>query len=318
MMSFTSDQEQQTDPPANPVEILSEASAGRLEPGRVAELSDPSRDQLAAYRSAWNTLSESIKRDIIREMGRQIEANLAVDFSRYFRLALSDDDDEVRALAARFLWEVDDSAVLDELCSRAREEQAGAVQEAIARTLGGFSYKVELDELDSDRAASVQSALFHLIDHGANWMVRRRALESAAYMSRNEAIKSMIQSAYESDFEQEQAGALVAMGRNLDSRWFPIVMAELRNDDPDIRCEAARAAGEFGNPSSIEALAKMIDDEDEEIREVSIRAIGQIGGERAIDALRYIETQIDDELKPVVREAIEEAEFLAEPTGLER
>jgi HEAT repeat protein len=317
MMSFTTDPEQTTNPPADVGEILREATAGHVEPGRVPELTDPSREQVQTFSSLWPDLPVSVRRELVREMKRQGDENLSLDFTRYFRVAMTDSDDEVRALAIRSLWEDDSRSFLQDVTELAMSEESAAVQEAIAVALGTFSYRIEVEELTSDLAAQAQQALFHLIDNGRNWMVRRRALESAAYMSRNQRVKELIQEAYESDFEQECAGALVAMGRNLDADWYPLIRRELNNDDPDIRCEAARAAGEFGEAELIDRLAKLSSDEDEEIRDVSVRSIGKIGGRHAIDTLRYLETQVDEELKAVVREALDEAEFLAESTGLE-
>jgi HEAT repeat protein len=317
MMSFTTDPEQATNPPADIAEILREAAAGQIESGRVAEMSDPSREQVQTFVSIWTGLPIATRRELIREMQRQADENLSLDFTRYFRAVMSDEDDEIRALAVRALWEDDSRSFLEDITDLALAEQSAAVQEAIANSLGTFSYQVELGELSPDLAARTQKALFHLVDQGRNWMVKRRALESAAYMSRNQRVKELIQEAYESDFEQECAGALVAMGRNLDPEWYPLIKRELQNEDPDIRCEAARSAGEYGESDLIDLLAKLASDEDEEIRDVSIRSIGKIGGRKGIDTLRFLETQVDEELKPVVREALEEAEFLAESTGLE-
>jgi hypothetical protein len=316
-MSSTTDQEPAPNPPANVAEILQEAAAGKVDSGRVSELSDPSREQLQGFDATWPTLHATTRRQLVREMMRQSDENIALDFSRYLRSAMYDEDDEVRALAVRSLWEENSLSFLHDVSDLAMKEESAAVQEAIAGTLGTFSYQVELDELDADEAALTQKALFYLIESGRNWMVRRRALESAAYMSRNERVKDAIQHAYESDFEQECAGALVAMGRNLDPAWYPIIRKELKNDDPDIRCEAARAAGEYGEAGVIDDLARLVDDEDEEIREVSIRSIGQIGGRHAIDTLRYLETQVSEEVKTIIRSALDEAEFLSESTGLE-
>ncbi|MEX2426301.1 MAG: HEAT repeat domain-containing protein [Thermomicrobiaceae bacterium] len=316
-MSFTTSQEPTPDPPINLQELLQEFASGNVDPARVAEISDPSREQIQDMRNSWNTLPVETRRELLREMRRQSEENLALEFTRYFRLAMGDKDDEVRAIGIRALWEDDTPSFLDNLAALAEIEESPAVQEAIALSLGTFSYMVELDELDPEPAAKTQRALFHLIENGGNWMVRRRALESAAYMSRNQRVRTEIQRAYESDFEQECAGALVAMGRNLNPDWFPIILQELTNEDPDIRCEAARAAGEFGDPVAIDQLSKMIDDEDEEVREVSVRSIGQIGDKKAIDTLRYLDTQVPEELKPTIEVALEEARFLSESTGLE-
>lgn len=316
-MSFTSDQEPTQNPPVDIHEVLNEAAAGQLEPGRVAELSDPTREQVREFTSTWGNLPASARRDLIRSMQRQEQDNLALDFGRYFRVALEDEDAEVRALAVQSLWEDTSLSFLEKLCAMAENEPEAAVQESVATALGKFSYKIEMEELDPEYAAITQRALFHLLQNGNNWMVRRRALESAAYMTQNQRVKEAISEWAESDFEQERAGALIAMGRNLDERWFPVVMSELSNEDPDIRCEAARAAGDFSDPAAIDRLARLSDDEDPEIREVAIQSIGRIGGKQAVDTLRYLEKQVSEDMKETVKDAIEEAKFLSEPTGLE-
>lgn len=316
-MSFTSDQEPTPNPPVDIDAVLNEAAAGQLDSGRVAELSDPTREQVREFAGSWGNLPVSARRELIRSMQRQGQENLALDFGRYFKVALEDEDAEVRALAVQSLWEDTSLSFLEQLCRMAENEPEAAVQESVARVLGNFSYKIEMEELDPDYAATTQRALFHLLHNGKNWMVRRRALESAAYMTQNQRVKDAIAEWAESDFEQERAGALIAMGRNLDPRWFPLVMNDLSNEDPDIRCEAARAAGDFADPAAIDRLARLSGDEDPEIRQVAIESIGRIGGKQAIDTLRYLEKQVSEDMRKHVEEAIEEAKFLSEPTGLE-
>lgn len=316
-MSFTSDQEPTQSPPVDIHAVLNEAAAGKVETGRVAELSDPTREQVREFSAVWDDVPVVTRRELMRSMMQQEKDNLALDFGRYFKVALDDEDAEVRALAVQALWEDTSLAFLEKLSALAQNDDEAAVQESVADALGNFSYKIEMEELDPEYAALTQRALFHLLEHGRNWMVRRRALESAAYMTQNQRIKDAIEEWSESDFEQERAGALIAMGRNLDSRWYPVVMSELGNEDPDIRCEAARAAGQFADSGAIDPLSRLVDDEDPEIRQVAIESIGQIGGNRAIEALRYLHTQVSEDMKEAVDEAIEEAKFLSEPTGLE-
>lgn len=316
-MSFTSDQEQSQDPPVDIRAVLNEATAGRVESGRIAQLSDPTREQVREFIAAWEEVPVQSRRELIRSMLQQGQDNLALDFSRYFKVALDDEDPEVRALSVQGLWEDTSLNFLEKLCARAEVEPEAAVQEAIAVALGKFAYQIEMGELDAGYSASTQRALFHLLNHGRNWMVRRRALESSAFMTQNEQVKDAIAEWAESDFEQERAGAVIAMGRNLDPRWFSIIMSELGNEDPDIRCESARAAGQFSDTAAIDRLARLVDDEDPEIRQVAIESIGHIGGNQAVDMLRYLEKQVPDDMREVVEEAIEEARFLSEPTGLE-
>lgn len=317
-MSFTSHQDPATNQPTDPAEILREIAAGQVEPGRLAELSDLSRSQVSVFAEHWQTLPDDLKRDTVLILVEMANENVALDFSRLFRLMMKEEDETVRARAIQGLWEDDSTAFLADLVELAHNDQSSAVQQAVAERLGRYSFDAETEALDSESASLTRNALFHLMDHGANWMVRRRALESASFLTGEPRVRQAILDAYESDFELEQAGAIVAMGHQLSPEWLPIVLRELENEDPDIRCEAARAAGEFEDPSAIDPLSAMIEDEDEEVRSVAILSIGRIGGKAAIDTLVYLETQVSDEhRKELITEAIEEATFLRESTGLE-
>jgi HEAT repeat protein len=317
-MSSTTDQDQTPTPPANVEEILNEAAtAGRVDSGRIADLSDPTRAQVTSFTSTWERLPVQTRRDVIREMIRQGDEDLKLDFSRFLRAVLHDADAETRALAIRGLWEDETPSFLSELCEIAATDDDPAVQETVAGALGHFSYLVELDELTPDQVEKTRSALLSLMNDGANWMVRRRALESAAFMSADERVTAAIAEAARSDFEQERAGALVAMGRNLDQRWLPTILADLKNEDPDIRCEAARAAGHFGDSAAIDPLSRLVDDEDDEVRHVAIEAVGRIGGREALDVLRFLRRDAPKDLEKSIDLAIEEAEFVSETTGLE-
>jgi HEAT repeat protein len=318
MMSSTSHQNQETNQPVDPAEILNEIAAGHIESGRLAELSDLSRAQLETFADCWTGVPPDRKQETARTLYQLSLDNIGLDFSRIFHHLLSDENEAIRALAVQGLWEDDSTSFLLNLVYLAHNDSSSAVQQAVAEILGRFCFEAEIDMLDEQSGVIVRDALYYLLDNGSNWMVRRRALESAAYMTGDSIVHQAILDAYESGFEQEQAGAIVAMGRQLRDEWFPIILRELTNEDPDIRCEAARAAGEFEKSSAIDQLAKMIDDEDDEIRAVAILSIGQIGGKKAADTLVYLETQVSDEYRlDLIEQALEEATFLQESTGLE-
>lgn len=317
-MSSTSHHNQEPNQPVDPAEILNEIAAGHVEPGRFAEFSDLSRSQIDVFVEGWAELPADRKQETARTLYQLSIDNIELDFSRIFHRLLKDDDEAVRALAIQGLWENYSTTFLRESLHMAHHDSSAAVQQAVAETLGRFCFEAEIEMLDERSAELVRNALFYLLDNGSNWMVRRRALESAAFMTTDPQVRQAILDAYESDFEQEQAGAIVAMGRQLRDEWFPIILREMTNEDPDIRCEAARAAGELENPEAIDQLAKMINDEDDEIRSVAILSIGQIGGKKAIDTLIYLETQVSDEHRlELIEQALEQATFLQETIGLE-
>jgi hypothetical protein len=313
MMSSTSHQDQTPEAPADPAEILNEASAGNIDPGLLSQLTDLSREQIIVFEEHWAHLPLDIRRDIVLRLNELSLDELALDFSRVFMSLVCDSDETVRARAVNGLWEETSSSFLQRLSHLAFNDDSAAVQQAVAERLGTYCFEAEVDMLDEDDVRCTREALLHLLDHGKTWMVRRRAMESAAFMTTEPRVRQAILDAYESDFEQEQAGALFAMGRQLRDEWYPIILRELDNEDPDIRCEAARAAAEYGDDSALDPLQKLVDDEDEEIQAVAIMGIGQIGGKKGIDVLRFLETQIKDERRQeLIEEALEEAIFMQE------
>src|SRR5699024_10456639 len=150
-------QDQTPKPPVNVREVLDEMAAGAIDSGRIAELSDPTREQLQDFRVAWEGLPAATRRELIREMIRQSTENLELDFTRYLRTALYDEDPELRALAVQGLWEDSSSSLLRNLCEMVDREDDSAVQEAVAIALGRFSYRVEMDDLSEENAQQTRA-----------------------------------------------------------------------------------------------------------------------------------------------------------------
>jgi HEAT repeat protein len=291
--------------------ILNRIAQGSRNADDLSDLSDPTREQLAIVRDRWDSLPLDARRFIVREIIRQGNDNLGLNFQRMLRLALRDGDPEVRALAIAGLWEDTSESLVDELCDASSRESDPVVQEALASALDRFSLMASTGDLDDARSERVRQALLGFLDADRRWMVRRKALEAISYFS-DDTISQQIEAAASSSIEQIQAGALTAMGRNLNPRWFATVLAELANDEPDIRCEAARAAGQFEDERAIPGLIALLADEDEEIRRVAVESLGSIGGRHAIDALKELKQHASDDLRETVDLALSEAEFLSE------
>ncbi len=132
--------------------------------------------------------------------------------------------------------------------------------------------------------------------------MRRRALESLAYFD-DEEVEEAIAEAFDSIIHDIHISSIFSMGRNLSPRWFSTVVNEMQNSDPEIRFEAVRASGEFGDERSVDLLLDLLDDEDAEVRMAAIAALGQIGGKIAVGALRRLARDGD----PVARETAQEA-----------
>jgi HEAT repeat protein len=103
------------------------------------------------------------------------------------------------------------------------------------------------------------------------------------------------------------------MGRSQDSRWLPTILLQLESEDPEIRFEAARAAGLLGSTDALPVLILAARDDDAEVRHVAISAIGQIGGRGAVRALERLAADAGEADLELIQSAIDDVNTLLEP-----
>jgi len=103
------------------------------------------------------------------------------------------------------------------------------------------------------------------------------------------------------------------MGVNLDPSWQKVILAELSSPYPEVRYEAAEAAGEMELRQAVPTLVRMLQDEDAEVRMAAAGALGMIGGRQARKALEQCLKGEDELLKEAARLALEELLFMEEP-----
>ncbi len=295
--------------------LLQDFASGCRATADVVRLSDLGRDELPVLRAAWPALPLDARRYLVRQMVDLAESNLALHFGRVLHVALTDTDPEVRALAISGLWEDESADLLEQLLRMTGTEREPVVREVIAVALGRFAYLAVTGALDEETGRRIRQALLGYLRPGEPVAVRRRALESLAYYPNDDRVDQLIAESYASPIHDLRVSSVFAMGRNLNRRWLPDVLAELESDDPEIRYEAAKASGEFGDSSAVDPLLTLIDDEDREVQTAAIGALGQIGGQRCVNVLRRLADSDDI----VVREAADEAlaQALDEPDPMD-
>ena len=113
---------------------------------------------------------------------------------------------------------------------------------------------------------------------------------------------------YEEDDSGLRSSAVFAMGRSLNQRWYSTILNEFANDDAEVRYEAARAIGHFGDTSALPGLVTLAKDEDDEVRLAAIAAIGDIGGRAAQRVLQNLADQAGSDAEiDALDEALTEA-----------
>ncbi len=314
-MFSTTNQSANNPQPGRLTALLQGFASGRRATSDVVQLSDLGHGAIPVLRSAWPALPLDARRYLVRQMVDLAESNLALHFGRVFHVALTDTDPEVRAVTISGLWEDESADFLAQLLRMAGTEQEPVVREGIAVALGRFAYLAVTGALDEETGRRIRQALLAYLRPGEPVAVRRRALESLAYFPNDARVDQLIAESYASPIHDLRVSSVFAMGRNLNRRWLPDVLAELESDDPEFRYEAARASGEFGDSSAVDPLLTLIDDEDREVQTAAIGALGQIGGQRCVNVLRRL-AESDD---IVVREAADEAlaQALDEPDPMD-
>ncbi|KXK16028.1 MAG: PBS lyase [Chloroflexi bacterium OLB14] len=180
-----------------------------------------------------------------------------------------------------------------------------------ANILGEFVLLGELEELDAHTQQEIEDALISVIRSEDNPALRRKALESLGYSSREEMM-NIIESAYQRSDANWVASALKAMGRSHDNVWNENVISKLLDDDPRVRYAAAQAAGELEIEQASPIMLQMLEDEeeDDDVVSAAIWSLSQIGGEDArVYILNLLENTDDEETIAFLEDALENLDF---------
>ena len=276
----------------------------------LAELSDMDAERTKRFSNVWDLLPTDRRRTLIHEVGTQADLKIELTFEQVNRLALSDSDSEVRAIAIHNLWECESPDLVPHFLEILKQDATSQVRAAAAKALGLFVWLGEIDQLSVDLLHQIEDALLEATKEDLENGVRRRSLESLGFSSHKE-VPLLIEQAYKSGDEAYIQSALYAMGRSASDQWQSHVLEEMHNPSPAIRKEAAKAAGELELREATESLIEILDDVNFQVRDSAIWALGQLGGEEAADALLLLLDNSDDEkLVETLEEALDHLAFV--------
>jgi HEAT repeat protein len=268
--------------------------------------SDLSREQAHMLERRWYEPDAALRARFILALSELAETSVQHNFSRVFRIGLHDPDEQVRQRSIAALWEDDSTELMDMLIALLGDNSQDVRAEA-AQALGAFAIRCEAGELSESDAQKLSAELERLAAdvHEAH-LVQRRALESLAAFGRRPIIYELVRSAYDHGDPMLRAGAVFAMGRSLDRRWFDTLLSEFNNADPEMRYEAARAAGEFGDNGAVEGLAKLTSDPDAEVRMAAVDALTKIASPGSERVLRRLAERASGEEQAAILDALEQ------------
>lgn len=272
--------------------------------------------ELEQFQLTWSQLSPDTRNQLLVQLTETAEANIEFDYRELALLGLKDGEAQVRKTAIELLWEDESIELMSRLIDMAQYDESSEVRADAVSALGRFILLGEYEEIPEQEAAKAQDVVINLLnDQNEDINVRRRSLEAISNSS-HDIVPEAIEEAYHSGERLMQVSSVFAMGRSYDQRWRETVLKEMKNNDPEIRYEAARAAGELEIDEAIRSLAELAVDDEREIKEVAIWSLGEIGGRESIRILSALaedaEEAEDEELLEVVEDAIGNAALFDE------
>jgi len=282
----------------------------------IYKMADLNADEYKQLQASWGGIPVERRRTLIERLVETSETNFDMNFGAVVRIALTDLDDQLREAAIEASWDDDSPDMATRLIAMASGDIAENVRAAAAGALGRFILLGELGKYDRDLARRAENIALKLYnDKNEKSAVRRRALESIANCSR-EGVDTMIDEAYTHRDPQMRASAVFAMGRSCDKHYGATVLKELTSDDPQMRYEATRAAGELEVRQAVPYLSDILLEKDREIMEMAVWSLGEIGGDEARrlleDMMEHADEKRDDALAEAVEEALDAANLAGE------
>ncbi len=280
-----------------------------LDPLYLYRLSDITQEDLAALLEIWLEIQVERRRALIEDLEDLTDSNNLLSFESIFRLALKDEDEQVRFFAIRAIEVFDTDDLIPFFLSVLSAEDSTDLRAVTASVLGKYIYRGELDKIEKERQVEIEDQLLAILEGDHPLEVQRRALEAISYSSREE-VRQHILKAYQSDLDEWVASALFAMGRSYDHDYSELVSDMLQHTSPKVRLEAVRACGELVLEDAVPVILDLLNDLPD-IREAAIWALSQIGGEDASLAIQeLLEDEVSDEEEELINQALDRMDFL--------
>jgi HEAT repeat protein len=284
-----------------------------IPPDQLGALSDLNRDDLKEFAAVWDSMPDSRRRDLIRIMGEEAEERIELLFESINRIALEDSNADVRRMAIDNLWECEDSKLIPSLLRALEHDQDEWVRASAAEALGRFVLMGQMEQISNIDLNRIEKLLFHTHALDKSNPVRLATLESIGFSS-HEDVSTVIDQAYEDGDTDLKQSALKAMGRSANDVWQSQVLESMYHKSPEIRGEAATAAGELELKESVGSLIDLLDDAHPGVVKAAVWALGHVGGKQAEESLIAFSELNED---PQMQEHIEEAlEYIAFVNGL--
>jgi len=273
---------------------------------RLSSLEGKERDLLD---QRWPMIPVARRRTLLEELEAFAEEDTLLCYEPIARIGLGDSDPDVRVVSIRMLWDEESPGLENVLLNLQENDLDERVRAGAGSALGHFVYQGELDEIPAETLKVIEEQLLCTVHGPDSTLVRRKALEALGFSSRPE-VMGLIENAFASADDDWVVSALFAMGRSADRRWAGDVLRVMNSENPLIRLESVRAAGELEIKRAGPKLIELLDDADGDVRGAVIWSLSQIGGQGAAEALEaLLEENVDEEEVALLEEALDNLAF---------
>jgi 3-methyladenine DNA glycosylase AlkD len=269
-------------------------------PRYLYRFSDLAGDDLESLKAIWEQIPTWRRKALLEDLEQLFGDDYLLSFEAVCRLGLEDSESEIRFLSLRSLFEYDAKDLIPLFLDLVVNDEHEDVRAVAATVLGKYVYEGEIEEISQSKLRLIEDRLLAVVQSEDTMLVRRRALESLGFSSREE-VPPHIETAFNHTEYDWVVSSIFAMGRSCDKRWETHVVKMLDHVLPVVRIEAARAAGEIEIADARERLIELLEDDNDDVRMAAAWSLSQIGGEGAQEALDVMLAETED---------TEQAEFI--------
>ena len=262
----------------------------------------------------WPNIPLERRRNLVIDLVELNDSDFLYDFEAVGRVALDDEDVDVVCGGIDLLFTTEDKQLIPLYLRLLHDKKRNElIRAAAANALGPYVYFGEMEELQEEKLHEIEEALLNAYAQDPSEQVRRRALESLGYSSREE-VPAMIRRAVDHIDPKWVESAMFAIGRSADDVWEEHIMEHLEDPDHEVRLQAIHAAGGVGLSAARNPLLKLLSPKsDVEFRKEAIWALSQIGGDGVLEAFNRLQAlSDDDEELSLLEEAIATLKFTNE------
>lgn len=249
------------------------------------------------------------------------DAELEAGIPKQVSAALSDPDAQVRAEAVERLTECSPQAAIARLIELASRDPEPVVRCASLMGLGELLYAcgasaydpetdqdavMQCEELPPEDVRRAFQFLLGVYPDPERTLAERRTAVEAVSCFSNARVEEAIADLYRQADKESRISALVAMGRNGDSRWVETMRYNLYHEDHEVQLMAVLAAGELGHEELGKDLLHLTYAEDRELMMAALWSLGQTTWEGAFDRLDECTLHPDPEVAEVADDALDE------------